>query len=85
MVLTNKPKQQKTYLKEELDAAVRKVQDDRVSIANSSKRYNVHEETLRRWANNAPNPLRVGSGRYTSASTDSEEEIIAIVTMIFIW
>ena len=34
--------------------------------------------TVRLWANDAPNPSPVGSGRITSALTESEEEMIVI-------
>ncbi len=61
-----------------MDATAKKVQEEGVSIRKASKQFNVSNETLRRGGKNAPNPLRVGSGRFTSALTESEEEMIVI-------
>ena len=64
--------------KEDLDNTIRKVQEDGLSITKVSKQHGIPKETLRRWAKNGPNSSRVGSGRYTSVLSSSEEEMLVI-------
>ena len=56
MVRTYVQKRRSTYFKMNLDAAVEKVQEEGISIGKASKQFKIPKETLRRWANTAPNP-----------------------------
>ena len=72
------PKEAEHLIKRGLYVAVKMVQEEGVSIRKASKQFNIPKETLKRWANNASNPSRVGSGCITSALRESEEKMIVI-------
>ena len=69
-------KRKSRYSKEDLDTAVRKVHEEGISINQASKQYEISKETLRWWANDSSNPSCVGSRRFTSVRSDSEQEML---------
>ena len=78
MVRSYIPKRKNKYSKETLDKAVRKIQEDGLSISKASKKHGIPKETLRQWAKDGHNPSRVGSGKFTPVLSSSEEEMFVI-------
>ncbi|GAB1602582.1 hypothetical protein Ahia01_000537800, partial [Argonauta hians] len=68
-------KRERKYTKDDVDRAIKLVQDG-VGVHDVAKKTGVPYKTLWRWANK--NTSRIGSGRFVSALSTEEEELIVV-------
>ena len=80
MPRTYKIKKRPSYTKDELLAAVEKVNKTRVSIYKAAREFKIPEETLRRWVRSPP--THVGAGRNTVLSNEEEGLIVSAIDYV---